>query len=41
MTDQDPTPLTYAKVLAVKPGFQVDNPADLHEVSHVDARGGP
>jgi iron complex outermembrane receptor protein len=29
---QDPTPLTYAKVLAVKPGFQVDNPADLHEV---------
>ncbi len=32
VTDQDPTPLTYAKVLAVKPGFQVDNPADLHEV---------
>ena len=32
MTDQDPTPLTYAKVLAVKPGFQVDNPADLREV---------
>jgi iron complex outermembrane receptor protein len=29
---QDPTPLTYAKVLAVKPGFAVDNPADLHEV---------
>jgi iron complex outermembrane recepter protein len=29
---QDPTPLTYAKVLAVKPGFQVDNPSDLHEV---------
>ena len=29
---QDPTPLTYAKVLAVKPGFQVNNPADLHEV---------
>jgi iron complex outermembrane receptor protein len=31
-TSQDPTPLTYAKVLQVKPGFQVDNPADLHEV---------
>ena len=29
---QDPIPLTYAKVLVVKPGFQVDNPADLHEV---------
>jgi iron complex outermembrane receptor protein len=29
---QDPTPLTYSKVLAEKPGFQVDNPADLHEV---------
>jgi len=25
-------PLTYNKVLAVKPGFQVDNPADSHEV---------
>ena len=32
MTHQDPIPLTYAKVLVVKPGFQVDNPADLHEV---------
>jgi iron complex outermembrane recepter protein len=32
VTDQDPTPLTYAKVLAVKPGFHVDNPTDLHEV---------
>jgi iron complex outermembrane receptor protein len=31
-THKDPTPLTYAKVLQVKPGFQVDNPADLHEV---------
>jgi iron complex outermembrane receptor protein len=29
---QDPVPLTYAKVLQVKPGFVVDNPADLHEV---------
>jgi iron complex outermembrane receptor protein len=29
---QDATPLTYAKVLAVKPGFQVDNPGDPHEV---------
>jgi iron complex outermembrane receptor protein len=31
-THEDPTPLTYAKVLAVKPGFEVDNPADLHQV---------
>ena len=29
---QDPAPLTYSKVLAVKPGFEVDNPPDLHEV---------
>ena len=29
---KDPDPLTYAKVLAVKPGFTVDNPSDLHEV---------
>jgi iron complex outermembrane receptor protein len=31
---RDPTPLVYAKVLAVKPGFEgrVDNPPDLHEV---------
>lgn len=29
---REPTPLPYAKVLAVKPGFQVDNPSDLHEV---------
>jgi iron complex outermembrane receptor protein len=29
---RDPAPLVYSKVLAVKPGFQVDNPADLHEV---------
>jgi iron complex outermembrane receptor protein len=29
---KDPTPLTYAKVLAVKPGFTVDNPPDLHDV---------
>ena len=29
---QGGTPLTFNKVLAVKPGFQVDNPADLHEV---------
>ena len=26
------TPLTFNKVLAVKPGFQVDNPPDLHDV---------
>src|SRR6185503_11142753 len=32
VTHQDPAPLTYAKVLAVKPGFVVDNPQDLHEV---------
>ena len=32
VTHQDPTPLTYPKVLAVKPGFVVDNPQDLHEV---------
>ena len=31
-THQDPTPMSYPKVLAVKPGFQVNNPADLHEV---------
>jgi outer membrane receptor protein involved in Fe transport len=27
LTHQDPTPLTYAKVLAVKPGFTVEQPA--------------
>lgn len=32
LTHQDPIPLVYAKVLAVKPGFQVENPADPHEV---------
>jgi iron complex outermembrane receptor protein len=32
LTHRDPAPLVYAKVLAVKPGFVVDNPADLHEV---------
>ena len=30
--DQGGTPLTFNKVLAVKPGFQVDNPPDLHDV---------
>jgi outer membrane receptor protein involved in Fe transport len=29
---QEPAPLVYAKVLAVKPGFQVANPPDLHVV---------
>jgi iron complex outermembrane receptor protein len=29
---QEPVPLVYAKVLAVKPGFVVQNPSDLHEV---------
>ena len=32
VTHQDPTPLTYAKVLAVKAGFTVDNPPALHDV---------
>jgi len=32
VTHQAPVPLTYAKVLAVKPGFEVVNPADPHEV---------
>jgi iron complex outermembrane receptor protein len=29
---RDPTPLSYNKVLAVKPGFTLDNPPDLHDV---------
>jgi len=32
VTDQDPVPLSYSKVLAVKPGFQIDNPAGLRNV---------
>jgi iron complex outermembrane receptor protein len=32
MSRQRGIPLTFSKVLAVKPGFDVDNPADLHEV---------
>jgi iron complex outermembrane receptor protein len=32
VNQQDGTPLTFNKVLAVKPGFQVDNPPDIHEV---------
>ena len=32
VSDQDGTLLTYSKVLQVKPGFTVDNPAALHEV---------
>jgi iron complex outermembrane recepter protein len=31
-THRDPTPSFYPKVLAVKPGFTVDNPPDLHQV---------
>ncbi|HXV65562.1 MAG TPA: TonB-dependent receptor, partial [Vicinamibacteria bacterium] len=31
-THRDPTPLFYPKVLAVKSGFTVDNPSDLHQV---------
>ena len=30
--DQDGPLLTFNKALAVKPGFTIDNPADLHEV---------
>ena len=30
--DQNGTPLTFNKVLAAKPGFQFDNPPDLHDV---------
>ena len=29
---QGGTPLTFSKVLAVKPGFHFDNPPDLHDV---------
>jgi iron complex outermembrane recepter protein len=29
VTHRDPAPLVYAKVLAVKPGFQVDNPPPI------------
>jgi iron complex outermembrane receptor protein len=32
VTNQDGTLLTFNKVLHVKPGFTVDNPADLHDV---------
>ena len=32
VSDQQGTPLTFNKVLEVKPGFQVSNPADLHDV---------
>jgi iron complex outermembrane recepter protein len=32
VSDQRGTPLTFNKVLAVKPGFVVNNPSDLHEV---------
>ena len=32
VTNQNPIPLTYAKVLAVKPGYDIDNPSDLHQV---------
>jgi iron complex outermembrane recepter protein len=30
--DQNGVPLTFNKALAVKPGFQIDNPPDLHDV---------
>ena len=32
VTHTDPAPLYHAKNLAVKPGFQVNNPSSLHEV---------
>ena len=32
LSDQRGAPLAFNKVLAVKPGFEVDNPADLREV---------
>ena len=32
LNDSDPAPLYYSKVLAVKPGFQVDNPPGFHDV---------
>jgi iron complex outermembrane receptor protein len=32
VTHKEPIPLVYSKVLAVKPGFQVDNPPGLHNV---------
>jgi iron complex outermembrane receptor protein len=32
VTDDDQAPLSYSKVLAVKPGFQLDNPPRLHDV---------
>ena len=31
-TRNEARPLYYSKILAVKPGFVVDNPADLHDV---------
>ena len=31
-TRNDANPLYYSKILAVKPGFVVDNPAELHDV---------
>ena len=32
VTHEDPPPLTYAKVLMVKPGFEVNNPDDFYDV---------
>ena len=32
MTHSDPPPVYYSKILAVKPGFQVDNPAGFYDV---------
>jgi iron complex outermembrane recepter protein len=32
MTHSDPPPIYYSKILAVKPGFDVDNPAGFYDV---------
>ena len=32
MTHSDPPPIYYSKILAVKPGFHVDNPAGFYDV---------
>ena len=32
LSHSDPAPLYYSKILMVKPGFQVDNPPDPHDV---------
>jgi iron complex outermembrane receptor protein len=41
VTDQDGTPLGFARVLVVKPGFVVDNPQGLREVRSSILQDGP